>query len=455
MLHKDDSRDQSPDNPARLATDDVPTPRTPAQDEADFPSTDPGAPWAPPPADAGAPPGGPSGAAFTGGPPAATGTGGPDGARLEATDRSEASRTGSPDDGSVRTDAYHERATTGAGMGDPDAPGWHPEAGRDRTDTTGADQDPPAPVATGEGTYASAAAHEPATDAEPTARLDRDSAPGDSWPGDPGPGDPGPGDPGPVDSEPVDSEPVDSEPVDSGPVDKVGTGELVGEGPAVGVATVPGSDRPGDGLPEPEPATGPGPDGEAGRDAGPDAEAGPEAGPDGEAGPEAGPDAGQVGEAGPEAGPDAGGGPQGESEAGAEEPEAGAEEPEAGAGAQAEELAPGAVAVQPEAGAGAQPEELAPGEVAVVSAFVVWEPETTDGFRDRWQQIQLRFIDSPRNAADQAQNLVSDVIDALADGLRRQRGELDRWRDAALDDTEELRVTVRRYRDLLDRLLSL
>ena len=106
-----------------------------------------------------------------------------------------------------------------------------------------------------------------------------------------------------------------------------------------------------------------------------------------------------------------------------------------------------------ETGAGA--EELAPGEVPVATTIVLWEAEIVDGFRDRWQQIQLRFIDDPRNAAEQAQSLTSDVCAGLTDALTRHRGELDRWQGAQLDDTEELRVTVRRYRDLLDRLLGL
>jgi hypothetical protein len=103
----------------------------------------------------------------------------------------------------------------------------------------------------------------------------------------------------------------------------------------------------------------------------------------------------------------------------------------------------------------AGPEELSPGEVPAAATMVFWEIETTDGFRDRWQQIQLRFIDSPRQAAEEAQTLVTDVIQSLNEGLHRQRGEVDRWQAAQLDDTEELRVTVRRYRDLLDRLLDL
>jgi hypothetical protein len=117
----------------------------------------------------------------------------------------------------------------------------------------------------------------------------------------------------------------------------------------------------------------------------------------------------------------------------------------------AAEARPDRAAPEPEPGA----EELAPGEVPVTAVVVLWEAEVVDGYRDRWQQIQLRFIDNPRRAAEQAQGLVGDVCQGLTDALNRHRGELDRWQAAELDDTEELRVSVRRYRDLLDRLLSL
>jgi len=103
----------------------------------------------------------------------------------------------------------------------------------------------------------------------------------------------------------------------------------------------------------------------------------------------------------------------------------------------------------------AEPEQLAPGDVPDGAGPAFWEIEIVEGYRDRWQLIQLHFIDDPRSAAEQAQALVGDVVQGFCDALNRQRDELDRWQDAQLEDTEELRVTVRRYRDLLDRLFAL
>jgi len=124
-------------------------------------------------------------------------------------------------------------------------------------------------------------------------------------------------------------------------------------------------------------------------------------------------------------------------------------------GRAADEAARGADETGPAEEAAAGPDELAPGEVPVAAGAALWEAETIDEYRDRWQQLQLRFVDDPRQATEQAQALVGDVCQGLTDALDRHRSDLDRWRGAQLDDTEELRMAVRRYRDLLDRILGL
>jgi hypothetical protein len=131
--------------------------------------------------------------------------------------------------------------------------------------------------------------------------------------------------------------------------------------------------------------------------------------------------------------------------------EADAEAPEA----QAPQVEPGEAEAETVEGTEPAKEELSPGDVPVETVAAFWESEAVDGYRDRWQQIQLRFIDDPRQAAEQAHTLVGDVLDSFTEAVQRQREDLSRWRSAQLDDTEELRMTVRRYRDYLDRLLGL
>jgi len=74
-----------------------------------------------------------------------------------------------------------------------------------------------------------------------------------------------------------------------------------------------------------------------------------------------------------------------------------------------------------------------------------------DAFRSQWESIQIGFVDDPRRAVEDAQHLVSAVVDELVAGCRQQ---LDGTRDAGGDaSTDQLRHTFRRYRVLFERLI--
>ncbi|GIF15388.1 hypothetical protein [Actinoplanes teichomyceticus] len=75
----------------------------------------------------------------------------------------------------------------------------------------------------------------------------------------------------------------------------------------------------------------------------------------------------------------------------------------------------------------------------------------TQPLRERWRDIQLRFVDDPKGSTAEAAALVDETIEKLTDALRRHRGSLA----SGADDTEALRVELRAYRDVLDRLLGL
>jgi hypothetical protein len=88
----------------------------------------------------------------------------------------------------------------------------------------------------------------------------------------------------------------------------------------------------------------------------------------------------------------------------------------------------------------------------------LFDGAATQGFRDRWQQLQLRFIDDPHTVAAQAGALADEMVTALRHAVDQRRAGREDWRsedsfDAHFGDTERLRVAVRRYRDFVDRLL--
>jgi hypothetical protein len=82
------------------------------------------------------------------------------------------------------------------------------------------------------------------------------------------------------------------------------------------------------------------------------------------------------------------------------------------------------------------------------------EKETTD-FRTRWTEIQTGFVDEPRRAVEQADALVVEVIKRLADSFAEERSKLEgQWGRGDDVSTEDLRVSLRRYRSFFDRLLN-
>ncbi|MFD4208892.1 hypothetical protein ACFWRG_23210 [Micromonospora tulbaghiae] len=87
-------------------------------------------------------------------------------------------------------------------------------------------------------------------------------------------------------------------------------------------------------------------------------------------------------------------------------------------------------------------------------AATLFAPEAAQGFRDRWRDVQLRFVDDPRAAVGEAESLVEEAIEALSTALREQRTRLGTWQESGSTDTEQLRVAVRGYRDFLDRVLG-
>ncbi len=84
----------------------------------------------------------------------------------------------------------------------------------------------------------------------------------------------------------------------------------------------------------------------------------------------------------------------------------------------------------------------------------LWSTADAQAIRDRWREVQLRFVDDPRAAADEAAELVDDAARLLVTAIESHRGKLGGWRDSPSGDTEELRLVVQRYREFVDRVLG-
>jgi hypothetical protein len=75
--------------------------------------------------------------------------------------------------------------------------------------------------------------------------------------------------------------------------------------------------------------------------------------------------------------------------------------------------------------------------------------------RARWEEIQTRFVDDPRQAVEDADALVAGVMKRMAEGFAQAREQLEgQWSRGEDVGTEDLRVALQRYRSFFQRLLS-
>lgn len=80
----------------------------------------------------------------------------------------------------------------------------------------------------------------------------------------------------------------------------------------------------------------------------------------------------------------------------------------------------------------------------------------SEELRRRWESIQASFIDSPRESVEEADRLVGELTDRIAERFRSERSGLDaQWERGDDVSTEDLRLTLQRYRGFFDRLLHL
>jgi hypothetical protein len=73
----------------------------------------------------------------------------------------------------------------------------------------------------------------------------------------------------------------------------------------------------------------------------------------------------------------------------------------------------------------------------------------------RWHALQSTFVDDPRVTVEQADALVDELLQDIAKGFKDARAELERqWSGGDDASTEDLRLTLQRYRSFFERLLA-
>jgi hypothetical protein len=94
-------------------------------------------------------------------------------------------------------------------------------------------------------------------------------------------------------------------------------------------------------------------------------------------------------------------------------------------------------------------------ETASANGAELLSEELSATFQRRWEEVQTRFVDEPRGAVEDADGLVANLMQQLAQGFAQERERLEaQWGRGEDISTEDLRVALQRYRSFFQRLLS-
>jgi hypothetical protein len=89
------------------------------------------------------------------------------------------------------------------------------------------------------------------------------------------------------------------------------------------------------------------------------------------------------------------------------------------------------------------------------SAGPLLASEDAEAFRARWTDVQFGFVNSPRQAVEQGDGLVAELMQHLARTFADERSRLESQWDQGTDvSTEDLRTAFQRYRSFFERLLA-
>jgi hypothetical protein len=84
----------------------------------------------------------------------------------------------------------------------------------------------------------------------------------------------------------------------------------------------------------------------------------------------------------------------------------------------------------------------------------LFSQDEIENFRGRWQTLQTAFVDDPRETVQGADQLVAEVMQALAATFAEHKRDLEtQWQQGEEVATEDLRLALQRYRTFFNELL--
>jgi hypothetical protein len=80
--------------------------------------------------------------------------------------------------------------------------------------------------------------------------------------------------------------------------------------------------------------------------------------------------------------------------------------------------------------------------------------DDSENLRKRWIEIQGKFVDEPREAVQQADTLVSEVLKQVIQVFASEHSTLEsQWNQGSNVSTEDLRKALQHYRSFFNRLV--
>jgi hypothetical protein len=89
------------------------------------------------------------------------------------------------------------------------------------------------------------------------------------------------------------------------------------------------------------------------------------------------------------------------------------------------------------------------------AAGVLFAGDNLAELRGRWAGVQAAFVDDPKECVQEADGLVSDLVEQLTAGFAETRSHLEeQWNRGEEASTEDLRLALMHYREFFERLLA-
>jgi hypothetical protein len=95
-----------------------------------------------------------------------------------------------------------------------------------------------------------------------------------------------------------------------------------------------------------------------------------------------------------------------------------------------------------------------PNYKAMESVSSFFNREESEHFKKLWVEIQGKFVDEPRKAVQQADELLSEMIEQIMQMFDNELGILEtQWNQGDIVSTEDLRQILQHYRSFFNRLV--